>query len=168
MRGRTLTFLVVVASVVSPALVVAEEPASPLVPSSSSSRATLLPSPQRLQLTWPVAPVSFAFRGWDAGSSATGPLLAFDTRSLWLQSGRLSLHSLASAAPSAALDCGGLTCQPTLLRSVGVEGRVHLYSGTVVREAHGFARYESQWAAKESSKGGAHVLSFGLGGTLDL
>lgn len=148
----------------------AEEP-SPAPPGAASPRALLLPVPQRLQLTWPVAPSSFSFRGWEAGSTATGPLAAFEARSVWLLAGPLSVASLSSSLPTAELDCR-LTCQPTLLRSLGVEARLQLYSGAVVRDVHTFTRYEAQWGGASSgparlstSRG---LFRFGVGGALDL
>jgi hypothetical protein len=179
MRGRMLTVLGVAASVASSASWVrADEPAAAPPPpivrlGVTPGSDTRLPLPPSLKLTWPIAPVSFSFRGFDAGSTATGPLLAFEARSLWLQSGPLSLSTFAAALPTAALDCSGLTCQPTLMRSIGVDGRLHLYSGSIARETHAFARYESQWMttnepslAQASKKRGS--FSVGIGGALDL
>lgn len=146
--------------------------AEPSAGAQAGPRRPLLPVPNRLTLTWPVRPLSFAYRGWDAGTSATGPLLAFEARSTWLQSGRLSLATTTAALPALELDCR-LTCQPVLQRSAGVEARVQLYSGAVARDVHAFVRYGNEWSGgtgrdRPSIALKGNVLRFGVGGLLDL
>lgn len=130
-----------------------------------TSRPSLLPAPPRLQLWWPVAPLSFSFRASQEGNYASGPLQLFRAEALWLREGPFSLLSVASGERAFELDCR-TTCQPALERSLSLEARVHLYSGPVVREVHGYVSRGLSWGEMTDNKRRTFTR-FGLAGTFD-
>lgn len=132
---------------------------------ASTTRSALLPPAPQLRLTWPVAPLAFSFQAWEHGNYAAGPLRQFRAEATWLRQGPLSLLSISRAERAFELDCRA-TCQPMLERAVAVEARLHLYSGAVVREMHGFARYEVNWSEASDNKKRAG-MRFGLAGSFD-
>ena len=174
MAGR---LLLGVASVLAVALGVSRARADePLVTSAASesptrARAALLPPVERLQLSWPIAPLSFTFHGSEQGNYAAGPLRLFQAQATWLRLGRLSVLTTSAAERAFELDCR-VTCQPIVGRTMAVEGRVHLFSTRAVPEAHAFARYEVRAIDTGSSnprfsaRGG--LLRMGFAGLLDL
>jgi hypothetical protein len=136
------------------------------------TRPSLLPPAQRLQLSWPIQPLSFSFHGSEQGNYAAGPLRLFQTEATWLRLGRLSLVTTSAAERAFELDCR-LTCQPIVNRSVALEGRLHLFSTRAVPEAHAFARYETRWSDTDSASSGFSpardgLLRLGIAGQLDL
>jgi hypothetical protein len=175
MVGRWLSGIAGLAMVVSVAPRAHAE--DPLVASSGTvtpvlTRPSLLPPAPRLQLSWPIQPLSFSFHGSEEGNYAAGPLRLFRAEATWLRLGRLSLVTTSAADRAFELECQ-LTCQPVVNRSMAVEGRLHLFSTRAVPEAHAFARFETRWSEAGSSpprfsatRGG--LLRVGLGGLLDL
>lgn len=149
----------------------------PLVTSSGVAapvltRPSLLPPAPRLQLSWPIQPLSFSFHGSEEGNYAAGPLRLFRAEATWLRLGHLSLVTTSAADRAFELDCR-LTCQPIVNSSMAIEGRLHLFSTRAVPAAHAFARFETRWSEAGSSqptfsgtRGG--LLRMGLGGLLDL
>jgi hypothetical protein len=136
------------------------------------TRPSLLPPAPRLQLSWPIQPLSFSFHGSEQGNYAAGPLRLFQTEATWLRLGRLSLVTTSAAERAFELDCR-LTCQPIVNRSVAVEGRLQLFSTRAVPEAHAFARYETRWsdtgsASSSFSPARDGLLRLGIAGQLDL
>jgi hypothetical protein len=119
----------------------------------------------RLQLSWPVAPLAFSFQASEQGNYAAGPLRSFRAEALWLRYGPLSVVSVSRAERAFELACRS-TCQPMLERAVAVEARLHLHSGRLVREAHGFASYEMNWSETSQNKKRA-LMRFGLAGTFN-
>ena len=95
------------------------------------TRPSLLPPAPRLQLSWPIQPLSFSFHGSEEGNYAAGPLRLFRAEATWLRLGRLSLVTSSAADRAFELDCR-LTCQPIVSRSIAVEGRLHLFSTRAV------------------------------------
>jgi hypothetical protein len=133
---------------------------------------SLLPPAQRLQLSWPLRPLSFSFHGSEQGNYAAGPLRLFQTEATWLRLGRLTLLTTSAAERAFELDCR-LTCQPIVNHSLAVEGRLHLFSTRAVPEAHAFARYETRWsndgsASSVFSPARDGLLRLGIAGQLDL
>jgi hypothetical protein len=138
----------------------------------TATRPPLLPPAQRLQLSWPIQPLSFSFRASEEGNYAAGPLRLFQAEATWLRLGRLSVLTTSAAERAFELDCR-LTCQPIVSRSMAVEGRLHLFSTRAVPEAHAFTRYEARWSDTGSAppifsptRGG--LLRVGIAGQLDL
>jgi hypothetical protein len=130
-----------------------------------TSRPSLLPAAPRLQLSWPVAPLSFSFRASQEGNYANGPLQLFRAESVWLRRGPFSLLSVSSGERAFELDCRS-TCQPALERAMSLEARVHLYSGPVVREVHGYVSRGLSWGEMTDNKRRTFTR-FGLAGTFD-
>jgi hypothetical protein len=149
----------------------------PLVTSTGAeapvlTRPSLLPAAERLQLSWPIQPLSFSFHGSEQGNYAAGPLSLFRAEATWLRLGRLSLVTTSAAERAFELDCR-VTCRPIVDRSMVVEGRLHLFSTRAVPEAHVFVRYETRWSQEGNSRpnfsgtrGG--LWRMGFGGLLDL
>lgn len=109
---------------------------------SRAERTPLLPEPERLQLSWPVAPASFSFEAREEGQYAGGPLQLYRAESLWFAHGLFSLLSIGSAERAFELDCR-LTCQPVLQGGLALEGRLQLYDGVALRDVAAFIRYEA-------------------------
>lgn len=148
----------------------------PLVTSSTTGAATaarrpLLPSSERLQLSWPIAPLSFSFQASEQGNYAAGPLRLFRAEATWLRLGPLSLLTTSASERAFELDCR-LTCQPALARRMAVEGRLHLFSTRAVPEAYLFAGHEASWSEARSSRASfsrkQRLWRIGFGGLLDL
>lgn len=129
------------------------------------SRPSLLPAAPRLQLPWPVAPLSFSFRASQEGNYASGPLQLFRAEALWFRQGPLSLLSVSSGERAFELDCRSI-CQPELERSMSLEARVHLYSGPVIREVHAYVSRGSSWSESTDNKRRTFTR-FGLAGSFD-
>jgi hypothetical protein len=130
-----------------------------------TSRPSLLPAAPRLQLSWPVAPLSFSFRASQEGNYASGPLQLFRAEALWFRRGPLSLLSVSSGERAFELDCRSI-CQPELERSMSLEARIHLYSGPVVREVHAYVSRGLSWSESTDNKRRTFTR-FGLAGTFD-
>jgi hypothetical protein len=124
-----------------------------------------------LQLAWPIAPLSFSFVASEEGNYAAGPLRTFRADATWLRFGRLSLLTSSAATRGFELDCRS-TCQPTLERSMAVEGRLHLFSTRAVPDAYLFTRYETRWSEAGTPRpvfsATRGLLRMGFGGLLDL
>ena len=135
------------------------------------ARPSLLPPAPRLQLSWPIQPLSFSFHGSEEGNYAAGPLRLFRAEATWLRLGRLSLVTTSAAERAFELECQ-LTCQPMVSRRIAVEARLHLFSTRAVPEAHAFARYETRWGeagrSRPSLSTNQGLFRVGLGGSLDL
>lgn len=155
-----------VAALTSPAH--ADEPAISTAtpgPAASTTRPALLPPAPQLRLSWPLGPRAFSFHALEQGSYAAGPLRLFRSEAVWLEQGPFSLLSIASGERAFELDCRS-TCQPQIERAISVEARLRLHTGTAIREAHAFARYELNWSeARENKK--RTLMRFGLAGTFD-
>jgi hypothetical protein len=131
--------------------------------SAAPYRATLPPVPE-LKLTWPVAPLSYTLTSQSLPQLGLSPITLYDAEALWLKRGPVGLLTFGSTTRAFELDCR-LTCRPILMNSSGVEARLSLPAGPLVKDPHAFVRY-SRYQTSEVPRAGG-LLHAGLAGAFD-
>jgi hypothetical protein len=132
-------------------------------PSLATLRHQNLPVVPQLQLTWPVAPLQFAFSQMEVDGYASGPLQLFRAESLWLRMPAFQLLTAGGAERALELDCR-LTCQPIVKRILDLEARVPLpHFSPAVGDSYAFVRssaFSSSSKARFSRQVGVGIAGF--------
>jgi hypothetical protein len=124
----------------------------------------LLAQVPELRLSWPIAPLAYRYTDSEIGGYAGGPLQLFRAESLWLETRRFRLFTIASSERAFELDCT-LTCQPVAARGLALEARFLLPSVTpLVSEPYVFVR-QSNLRSSLSARS-VNTLHVGVGGFL--
>jgi len=127
---------------------------------------------QRLELTFPfLKPLRFSFNADPVPGYQALELPTFKAESVWWERGALSLRSFTEVAPALELDCT-VTCQPTLARTLALEGRLGLGGlGRAIPATHVYVRGQSTQVVAPAGGGFVQrsfsLLSAGYGGLLD-
>lgn len=126
----------------------------------AQAQAQTLPPVPDLKLKFPIQPLSFSFSGAELGSYASGPLRTFRAESVWLQTAAFRLVTFSANERAYELNCR-LTCQPIVMLSAGLEGRLsvpNLLPRT--QSSHIFFRYSSLTTSEDVKRRGSYAVGF--------
>jgi hypothetical protein len=132
-------------------------------PVSEAGADLSLDVPQRLELTWPLAPKRMSFSASEYLPPLGAPVQLFEADAVWWESGPLSIRTFGRVQEAFELECR-LVCEPVIEQSLGLEARLELGSAGVISEAHLFARSELVVMPQPQS----YRFKLGIGGLLDL